>query len=70
MSGLRQALLTRALGNRQQNGDSNAQPANREQALETLWKTARPIPTQHYWDVYFDRQVFNSHYQVHPTNLK
>lgn len=40
------------------NSDSVASPAEqRDDAKRNFLKTMRPLPTQHYWNVYYDRQA-------------
>ncbi|SPN98917.1 related to translation initiation factor 4e [Cephalotrichum gorgonifer] len=52
-------LFTRGLSGLSQSTDADAvaSPAEkRDDAKRNFLKTMRPLPTQHYWDVYFDRQ--------------
>ncbi|KAK3328481.1 translation initiation factor eIF 4e-like domain-containing protein [Cercophora scortea] len=55
------SLFTRGLSSLSQSSDPNspsvASPAEqRDDAKRNFLKAMRPLPTQHYWDVYFDRQ--------------
>ncbi|PKS05261.1 hypothetical protein jhhlp_008632 [Lomentospora prolificans] len=55
----RPSLLTRGLSGLAQSSDPDtvASPAEkRDDAKRNFLKTMRPLPTQHYWNVYFDRQ--------------
>lgn len=57
----RPSLFTRGLSGLSQSSDPNspsvASPAEqRDDAKRNFLKTMRPLPTQHYWNVYFDRQ--------------
>lgn len=59
---MRPPLFTRGLSSLSQSttdpADSVASPAEqRDDAKRNFLKTMRPLPTQHYWDVYFDRQA-------------
>jgi hypothetical protein len=38
-----------------QNADMNSPAEQRDDAKRNFLKTMRPLPTQHYWNVYFDR---------------
>lgn len=58
----RPALFTRGLSSLSQSSDPNsisvASPAEqRDDAKRNFLKAMRPLPTQHYWNVYFDRYV-------------
>ncbi|KAK1770477.1 putative translation initiation factor 4e protein [Phialemonium atrogriseum] len=58
----RPALFTRGLSSLSQSSDPNsisaASPAEqRDDAKRNFLKAMRPLPTQHYWNVYFDRQA-------------
>lgn len=56
----RPQLFTRGLSGLAQSSSSNeiSSPAEqRDDAKRNLFKSMRPLPTQHYWDVYFDRFV-------------
>ncbi len=60
---MRPALFTRGLSSLSQSS-SAADPNNvgspadqRDDAKRNFLKTMRPLPTQHYWNVYFDRWV-------------
>ncbi|KAI0024347.1 translation initiation factor eIF4e [Xylariomycetidae sp. FL0641] len=57
----RPTLFTRGLSSLSQTSDANSpnvsSPAEqRDDAKRNFLKTMRPLPTQHYWNVYFDRQ--------------
>jgi len=57
----RPSLFTRGLSGLSQSSDPNspsvASPAEqRDDAKRNFLKAMRPLPTQHYWNVYFDRQ--------------
>jgi hypothetical protein len=57
----RPQLFTRGLSGLAQSSSSNeiSSPAEqRDDAKSNFFKSMRPLPTQHYWDVYFDRFVF------------
>jgi hypothetical protein len=55
----RPALFTRGLSSLSQSIDPNSpgvgSPAERTDAKNAMLKAMRPLPTQHYWNVYFDR---------------
>lgn len=55
----RPQLFTRGLsglGQQAQSASDISSPAEqRDDAKRNLFKTMRALPTQHYWDVYFDR---------------
>ncbi|KAI0167101.1 translation initiation factor eIF4e [Hypoxylon sp. FL1284] len=58
----RPSLFTRGLSSLSQSSDANSpsvsSPAEqRDDAKRNFLKTMRPLPTQHYWNVYFDRQA-------------
>ncbi|KAI4868327.1 translation initiation factor eIF4e [Hypoxylon rubiginosum] len=58
----RPSLFTRGLSSLSQSTDANSpsvsSPAEqRDDAKRNFLKTMRPLPTQHYWNVYFDRQA-------------
>lgn len=58
----RPSLFTRGLSSLSQSTDANSpsvsSPAEqRDDAKRNLFKTMRPLPTQHYWNVWFDRSV-------------
>ncbi|KAF4981118.1 hypothetical protein FZEAL_3025 [Fusarium zealandicum] len=49
-------LFTRGLASPQETADGSSSPADqRDDAKRNFLKTMRPLPTQHYWNVYFDR---------------
>ncbi|KAI1758886.1 translation initiation factor eIF4e [Hypoxylon sp. FL1150] len=61
----RPSLFTRGLSSLSQSSDANSpsvsSPAEqRDDAKRNFLKTMRPLPTQHYWNVYFDRQAKDS----------
>ncbi len=39
------------------NNDTNSPAEQRDDAKRNFLKTMRALPTQHYWNVYFDRLV-------------
>ncbi|KAF4988614.1 hypothetical protein FGRMN_9675 [Fusarium graminum] len=41
----------------QETSDPSSPADQRSDAKQNFLKTMRPLPTQHYWDVYFDRQA-------------
>jgi hypothetical protein len=56
----RPALFTRGLSGLSQSTDADSasvsSPAEqRDDAKRNFLKSLRPLPTQHYWNVYFDR---------------
>ncbi|KAL6855755.1 translation initiation factor eIF4e [Trichoderma novae-zelandiae] len=54
----RPQLFTRGLSGLSQSssaGDISSPAEQRDDAKRNLFKSMRPLPTQHYWDVYFDR---------------
>ncbi|KAK5658515.1 hypothetical protein OQA88_1907 [Cercophora sp. LCS_1] len=58
---MRPSLFTRGLSSLSQSSDPNspsvASPAEqRDDAKRNFLKAMRPLPTQHYWNVWFDRQ--------------
>ncbi|TPX17284.1 uncharacterized protein E0L32_012251 [Thyridium curvatum] len=62
MAAPRPSLFTRGLSGLSQSSDPNSpsvsSPAeSRDDAKRNFLKTMRPLPTQHYWHVYFDRQA-------------
>lgn len=59
---MRPSLFTRGLSGLSQSSDPNSpsvsSPAEqRDDAKRNFLKTMRPLPTQHYWNVWFDRQA-------------
>jgi hypothetical protein len=50
-------LFTRGLSGLSPGGasDPNSPSEQRDDAKRNFLKTMRPLPTQHYWNVYFDR---------------
>lgn len=64
------SMFTRGLSNLSQTSDPNSPNVNSpaEQRADSkmgFLKAMRPLPTQHYWNVYFDRYVPSS---VHPQH--
>ncbi|PMD59127.1 translation initiation factor eIF4e [Hyaloscypha bicolor E] len=53
---LRPSLLTRGLSSASGAGDTGSPAEQRDDAKKNMLKAMRPLPTQHYWNVYFDRQ--------------
>ncbi|KAK3403605.1 translation initiation factor eIF 4e-like domain-containing protein [Sordaria brevicollis] len=53
----RPGLFTRGLSSLSQSNDANVSSpsAERDDAKRNFLKTMRPLPTQHYWNVWFDR---------------
>jgi len=62
----RPSLFTRGLSSLSQSQSADASsphvasPSDRDDAKRNFLKTMRPLPTQHYWHVYFDRQSKDS----------
>ncbi|POR35244.1 Eukaryotic translation initiation factor 4E type 3-A [Tolypocladium paradoxum] len=52
---MRPQLFTRGLSGLSQSSDANSPAEQRDDAKRNFLKTMRPLPTQHYWNVYFDR---------------
>ena len=52
---LRPSLLTRGIPSG--TSDTGSPAEQRDDAKKNMLKAMRPLPTQHYWNVYFDRQV-------------
>ncbi|TVY29380.1 Eukaryotic translation initiation factor 4E type 3 [Lachnellula hyalina] len=53
---LRPSLLTRGLSSASGPSDTGSPAEQRDDAKKNMLKAMRPLPTQHYWNVYFDRQ--------------
>ena len=55
----RPQLFTRGLSglSQTQSAESNSPAEQRDDAKRNFLKTMRPLPTQHYWNVYFDRSA-------------
>jgi len=53
---LRPSVLTRGLSSANQVSDTGSPAEQRDDAKKNMLKAMRPLPTQHYWNVYFDRQ--------------
>lgn len=51
---LRPSLLTRGLSG-PASSDTGSPAEQRDDAKKNMLKAMRPLPTQHYWNVYFDR---------------
>lgn len=51
----RPQLFTRGLSSLSQSSEANSPAEQRDDAKRNFLKTMRPLPTQHYWNVYFDR---------------
>lgn len=47
--------MTHGLSGLGQNVETNSPAEQRGDATRNFLKTMRPLPTQHYWHVYFDR---------------
>ena len=56
---MRPQIFTRGLSSLSQSQSTEASsPAEqRDDAKRNFLKTMRPLPTQHYWNIYFDRLV-------------
>lgn len=54
----RPQVFTRGLSglSREQSADAGSPAEQRDDAKRNFLKTMRPLPTQHYWNVYFERQ--------------
>lgn len=50
-------LSTRGLSSLGQMSDTGSPAEQRDDAKKNMLKAMRPLPTQHYWNVYFDRLV-------------
>lgn len=53
---LRPSLITRGLSTP---GASDTGSPARDDAKKNMLKAMRPLPTQHYWNIYFDRSVLS-----------
>ncbi|CEJ81126.1 Putative Eukaryotic initiation factor 4E [[Torrubiella] hemipterigena] len=53
----RPQLFTRGLSGLSQSTETNSPAEQRDDAKRNFLKTMRPLPTQHYWNVFFDRQT-------------
>lgn len=51
----RPQLFTHGLSSLSQSTDANSPAEQRDDAKRNFLKTMRPLPTQHYWHVFFDR---------------
>lgn len=54
---LRQSLLTKGLARKADGSNELTSPIERSDAKTNMLKAMRPLPTQHYWNVYFDRPL-------------
>jgi hypothetical protein len=52
---LRPSLLTKGLSSASGPSDTGSPAEQRDDAKKNMLKAMRPLPTQHYWNVYFDR---------------
>jgi len=52
---LHPSLFTRGLAGPSQGSDTGSPAEQRDDAKKNMLKAMRPLPTQHYWNVYFDR---------------
>jgi hypothetical protein len=52
---MRPSLLTRDLSTASGASDTGSPAEQRGDAKKNMLKAMRPLPTQHYWNVYFDR---------------
>lgn len=52
---MRPSLLTRGLSTASGASDTGSPAEQRDDAKKNMLKAMRPLPTQHYWNVYFDR---------------
>ncbi|PMD22049.1 translation initiation factor eIF4e [Hyaloscypha hepaticicola] len=53
---LRPSLLSRGFSSASGASDTGSPAEQRDDAKKNMLKAMRPLPTQHYWNVYFDRQ--------------
>ncbi|TVY49167.1 Eukaryotic translation initiation factor 4E type 3 [Lachnellula occidentalis] len=53
---LRPSLMTRGLASASGPSDTGSPAEQRDDAKKNMLKAMRPLPTQHYWNVYFDGQ--------------
>ncbi|RDL39565.1 Translation initiation factor eIF4e [Venustampulla echinocandica] len=53
---MRPSLMTRGLNSAPGPSDTGSPAEQRDDAKKNMLKAMRPLPTQHYWNVYFDRQ--------------
>jgi hypothetical protein len=54
---LRPSLITRGISSAGATSDTGSPAEQRDDAKKNMLKAMRPLPTQHYWNVYFDRYV-------------
>jgi hypothetical protein len=54
---MRPSLMTRGLSTASALSDTGSPAEQRDDAKKNMLKAMRPLPTQHYWNVYFDRSV-------------
>lgn len=52
---LRPSLITRGLSGANESSDTGSPAEQRDDAKKNMLKKMRPLPTQHYWNIYFDR---------------
>lgn len=57
---LRPSLFTRNLAGTGQGSDTGSPAEQRDDAKKNMLKAMRPLPTQHYWNVYFDRYALTT----------
>lgn len=73
---MRPSLFTRGLSGLSQSSDPNSplsvlSPAEqRDDAKRNFLKAMRPLPTQHYWNVWFDRQAKDQQQQPPPVEYQ
>ena len=56
----RPQLFTRGLSGLSQESDPNSPAEQRDNAKQNFLKTMRPLPTQHYWNVWFDGYAYSN----------
>lgn len=56
---MRPQIFTRGLSglSQSQSTEASSPAEQRDDAKRNFLKTMRPLPTQHYWNIYFDRLV-------------
>ncbi|KAG9235877.1 translation initiation factor eIF 4e-like domain-containing protein [Amylocarpus encephaloides] len=54
---MRPSLLTRGLSSAAGPNDTGSPAEQRDDAKKNMLKAMRPLPTQHYWNVYIDKQL-------------
>ncbi|RDA84769.1 hypothetical protein CP532_1005 [Ophiocordyceps camponoti-leonardi (nom. inval.)] len=73
MSSMRPQLVTRGLSGLSQPAtmvETHSPAEQRDDAKRNFLKAMRPLPTQHYWNVYFDRQQQQPQSQSQPQQNK